>query len=188
MSRMKLNVIAVSVVLLLTSGFAMFFFVPGLRKLKEQRDLVKIESEQTRAEQQRLGNISALYQSIVELDKTMSGARERLPQQRNFGEFLNAVSESLKKSHIEDFTVQPKPPVELDAAKLPAALAIAKGTIILPVRITFEGTLAQLVDFQGRIEKLPRLSHVESLKLTNDESHPGVVQVEFLLLTFSHPS
>jgi Tfp pilus assembly protein PilO len=72
--------------------------------------------------------------------------------------------------------------------RLPANLAIAKGTTLLPVSVSFEGTLAQIVDFQRRMETLPRLSLVESMKLTNDETHPGVLRVDLLLLTYCRPS
>lgn len=188
MSRMKMNAIAVGLVVALTAGFAFGFVVPGMRKLHEHRERVAAEAAQVQSEQQRLGAVSELYSSLVDLDKSMSSFRERLPQQRQFGEFLNSVSDNLKKAQIEDFTVQPKPPVSLDEAKLPADLAIAKGTIILPVRITFEGTLVKLMDFQQRMEDLPRLCHVESLKMKNDETRPGIVDVELLLMTFCYPN
>ncbi|HKQ50605.1 MAG TPA: type 4a pilus biogenesis protein PilO [Phycisphaerae bacterium] len=187
MSRLKLNALVFGIVVILTAGFAFGFAVPGAKKLRQQRDQIASETAQVKAEQERLGNIGELYASIVALDAAMSEFNERLPQHQNFGEFLNSVSENLKASGVEDFAVQPKPPVALDAARLPSSLAVAAGTMILPVRITFDGTLAQLVDFQGRMEALPRLSQVETLKLDNDEAHPGHVRVEMVLLTFCHP-
>lgn len=188
MSRMKLNVLAFGIVVVLTAGFAFGIALPGSKKLRAQRDQIASETVQVKAEQERLGNIGELYASIVELDKAMSHFRERLPQQQNFGEFLNSVSENLKAAGVEDFAVQPKPPVALEAARLPSSLAVAGGTLILPVRITFDGTLAQVVEFQRRMDELPRLSQVESLKIVNDEAHPGFVRVEMVLLTFCHHS
>ncbi len=188
MSKLKLNLIAVGVVVLLTAGFAFGFVVPGVRKLRGQRDRVAAEAAQVRADQRQLGNVSELYESIVELDKTMGDFRARLPEQRSFGDFLNSVSDNLKQAHVEGFSVHPKPAVELDESRLPPPLAIAKGTILLPVRISFDGTLAQVVDFQRRMEALPRLSHVESMKLTNDEDRPGVVRVDLLLITYCRPN
>ena len=38
-----------------------------------------------------------------------------------------------------------------------------------------------------RMEELARLSQVESMKVTNDEAHPGHVRVEMMLLTFCRP-
>ena len=187
MNRVKLNALAFGIVIVLTAGFALGFAMPGAKKLRERRDQIASETAQVKTEQERLGNIGELYASIVELDAAMSQFNERLPQQQNFGEFLNSVSENLKAAGVEDFAVQPKPPVALEAAKLPSSLAVAAGTMILPVRITFDGTLAQLVEFQRRMEELARLSQVESMKLANDESHPGHVRVEMLLLTFCHP-
>lgn len=187
MSRVKLNALAFGIVVVMTAGFAFGFAFPGAKKLREQRDRIASETAMVKAEQERLGNIGELYATIVELDAAMSRFSERLPQQQNFGEFLNSVSENLKAAGVEDFAVQPKPPVALEAAKLPSSLAVAAGTMILPVRITFDGTLAQLVEFQSRMEELPRLSQVESMKLANDEGDPGNVRIEIELQTFCHP-
>jgi Tfp pilus assembly protein PilO len=187
MNRMKLNALAFGIVIVLTAGFMFGFAMPGTRKLREHRTRIDSETAQIKAEQERLGNVGELYASIVELDAAMSRFRERLPQQQNFGEFLNSVSENLKASGVEDFAVQPKPPVALESAKLPPPLAIAAGTTILPVRITFDGPLTQLVEFQRRMEELPRLSQIESMTLANDEANPGHVRIEMVLLTFCLP-
>jgi Tfp pilus assembly protein PilO len=186
MSMLKLNLGVVALVMGLTLGFVLGIVRPGLRELKASQAQITDKQAKVGAQQNQLGNIGNLYASIVQLDEEMRDFRVRLPAERRFGEFLNDLSERLKKCKIDDYAVQPRPALRVDGSKLPATMKLAAGTTILPVGISFRGSFRQMFDFLEGMESLQRLSRVESIKVVNDQQHPGEVTVELTLHTYQH--
>jgi Tfp pilus assembly protein PilO len=187
MSIRRLNVIVVGSVLGLTALFLAALLLPGVRDLRRQRARIGEELQAVAARQQEVGHVGELYASNLEMERQVREQRRQLPADRQFGEFLNALSESLRRRKIGQYVVQPGPEQTLDEARLPDPLRVAAGTAILPVRISFEGSFAQVFDFLKDVEDLPRLSHVESMKVRNDEHGPGRVRAEIVLHTFHQP-
>src|SRR5205814_450922 len=99
--------------------------------------------------------------------------RTRLPADRQFGEFLRSLSDELRRLGVEQNTVQPRAEEHLEATLLPADLKVAGATRILPVQVSFDRNFSQLFEFLKSVEDLPRLSHVESIDITNDEHSPS---------------
>ena len=186
MNMLKLNIAVVALVIALTLGFVLGFVKPGLSEIKACQAQITEKQAKVGAEQNQLGNVGDLYASIVQLDEEMRGFRVRLPEERRFGEFLNDISERLKKCKIDDYVVQPRSALRVDETKLPPTKKLPLGTIILPVSISFRGSFQQLFDFLDGVELLPRLSRVESIKVVNDQQHPGEIAVELTLHTYQH--
>ncbi len=187
MTNLRLNVTVVAIVLVLTSAFVFGLFMPGMGRLREARAELAEKVAKVKTDQQQVGDVSDLYASILHMDEKTRDFRKRLPAERQFGEFLNDLSDNLETSGIEDYSVQPRSAQVLDQAKLPASLKLAEGTILLPVVVSFESDFDDLFKFLRGVESLPRLSHVEMLKLVNDEERPGRVAVEVTLCTYHHP-
>jgi Tfp pilus assembly protein PilO len=186
-NMLKLNIGAALLVIALTAAFVAGLVRPGLKQLSTCQAEITARQAAVRAEQERLGNVGGLYASVLELDEGMRDFRVRLPAERRFGEFLSDLSDNLKKCKIDDYVVQPKPALLVEEGKVPDALKLAGGTAILPVSISFRGSFVQLFDFLTGLESLPRVSHVESIRVVNDEQHPGDVSVEMTLHTYQHP-
>lgn len=187
MSSTKLNLIAIGTVIFLTAGFGLAVVRPGIREVEEQRKLLSTEVDQVRTQQEAVGNIADLYAEIVELNRRMLNFRQRLPEGREFGEFLNQLAEHLRLAEIENYSVEPRPAMDIDESRLPEELKIVRGTVLLPVRVVFEGRFEAVVDFIRRIEDLPRLTHVEKIEIVNRESRPGRIGVELMIHTYYHP-
>ena len=187
MTTLKLNVTVVAIVLVLTSAFVFGLLMPGVGRLREARAELAEKVTKVETDQQQVGDASDLYASILQMDEKTRDFRKRLPAERQFGEFLNDLSDNLEASGIEDYSVQPRPAQVLDQTKLPASLKLTEGTVLLPVVVSFEGDFGGLFEFLRGIESLPRLSHVETLRLVNDEKRPGRVAVELTLCTYHHP-
>lgn len=184
MNVVGLNLLVIAIVLALTGAFGFGLLRPGSRELQACHGRLAAQAQELQAAQQQVGNVSDLYASILTLDEAMHDFRVRLPADRNFGEYLSDVAESLKASRITNYVVQPTPARRVTAEKLPPELSQADGTIILPVSVAFHGGFAQLFDFLDKMETLPRLSHVEHLKIVSDEKRPGDVSVEMVLHTY----
>lgn len=188
MTAVRLNLVVVGTVVVVTAGFAVGLLIPGLRELDRARAEVTGKVSAVQAQQQQVGNVSELYGTIQEMDRQLADFRTRLPEDRQFGEFLNELSENLKRNQIEEYVVQPRLARFLDESKLPADLALAKGTIVLPVNVSFETSFTRLFDFLKGMQAVPRLHHVESMSVVNDEQQPGLIRVEIELLTYHRPT
>lgn len=187
MSVLKLNLIVITVVVAMTGAFVFSLLKPGLGMLEQRRADLVHEIAMAEAAQRALGSVGNLYASLMEMDEKVADFRKRLPAKRKFGEFLNGISENLKQSRIYGYSVQPKPALHLDESRLEASMPLAKGAIVLPVNISFEGRFTKLFGFLERMAAMSRLSHVASISLENDESQPGRVSVEMTLHTYYQP-
>lgn len=188
MSAMKMNILAVAVVLSLTAGFTFGLLTPGVNQLEHKRAEIANAGSEVRAELARLGDVTDIYASILELDRQMQDFREKLPAERRFGEFLSDLSEALKAAAIEDYLVQPRPARELVSDRLPDELGLVAGTTILAVRMVFDTDFQKLFAFLNRIEALPRVSHVESMHVSATEGRPERIHVEIILQTYYAPN
>lgn len=186
MTSARLNLIIIGVVIGLSAIFGFCFMLPGTKTLAAKEREVGCELDQVKNKQTELGNVGELYSSIQEMDQQMKDFREKLPPDKAFGEFLRDVSENLKKEGIDDFVVQPKPPLRIDETHLPPSFEPVKGTVVLPVGLQFETSFEKVFSFLMSMDDLTRISNVESLSLINDESRPGRVHVEMMLRTFQH--
>lgn len=182
----KMNLAAVVLVAALTAGFAFGLLRPGMRALRTCQAEVSAKQVKVQAGQQELGNVGDLYASIVQLDEAMNDFRVRLPQERRFGEFLNDLSDLLRKCEIDDYVVQPKPALHVDETKLPDALRLTAGTTVLRVSIAFSASFARVFEFLDGVERMPRLSRIKSIKLLNDEQRPGEIRAEILVHTYQY--
>ncbi len=187
MSVLKLNLITIAVVVALTTAFTFGLVIPGLKELHWREAQFVGRLAKVQDDQRKVGEVSELYLAIVKNTEQMQDSRTRLPADRALGEFLYDLAENLKKHAIEDYVVLPRSARMVDPAKLPKLLKPAEGTTLLPVKVSFETSFMQLFDFLSGMESLSRLSHVESMKLLNNEQRPGSVQVEMLLHTYHRP-
>jgi len=187
MTIRKLNIIVIATVVVLTGAFVGVLLMPGAKELKRRREELAQQMRAVRDEQQRIGNVSEIYAAILEMDHRLADYQQRLPPERQFGEFLQSLSDRLKMAGIDQNMVMQKPEQGLDDSKLPASLKSAHGTGILPVQVSFDSTFNQLFDFLKSVEMMPRLSHVESLSVANDEASPGRVHADITLHTYYRP-
>ena len=188
MTIMRLNLIVLVTVVVLTGGFVAGLLVPGVKDLRRVRQEVTEQVGAVQAAQGQVGNVSELYASILRTGEQLADFRLHLPEDRQFGEFLNDISENLKRCEIVEYVVQPRPARQLDDSRLTPSFKLAKGTVILPVFVSFETDFGKLFDFLKHMETLPRLFHVESMKLSNNEEQPGLVKVELILQTYHRPA
>jgi Tfp pilus assembly protein PilO len=126
MNSVKLNVIIIGVVVGINFIFGFLFMLPGTKTLAAKEREVSCELDQVKSKQAELGNVSELYTSIQDMDVEMKDFREKLPPDKAFGDFLRDVSENLKKEGIDDFVVQPRPPLRIDETRLPAIISRSK--------------------------------------------------------------
>ncbi|MEK6644860.1 MAG: type 4a pilus biogenesis protein PilO [Planctomycetota bacterium] len=187
MTLKKLNLIVAGVAIGTTAVFVGALAIPGSKKLTAERTMLKEQLAAVQQEQQALGNVSEVYASLVEMNKKNRDFANKLPVERQFGEYLQSLSDTMNRSGIQEGSVQQKGELQIDETALPTHVKLIKGTGVLPVDVGFDSTFAQLFDFLKGVEALPRMSHVESLKITNDEQNPGRIHADLVLHTYYRP-
>ena len=187
MTIRKLNTIVAVSVLSIGGLFAGVLLVPGLKELQRRRAEIHEKVEEVKNTQAQIGRVSDIYTEITAFDQRTGNYRTKLPADREFGEFLRSLSDELRRLGVEQNTVQPKTEEHLEPTLLPADLKLAGTTRLLPVQVSFDSNFSQVFEFLKSVEDLPRLSHVESIDITNDEHSPSHVHAEIMLITFYHP-
>jgi len=187
-SMFKLNLVIVAVVLATAAAFTWGLLLPGMEELRERREKISAGLDEIEQTQRAVGDVGALYASIQSLNEKMRNFREQLPADRRFGAFLNDLSGCLEQSKVSDYAIQPMPSMEVVPERLPEDLKLARGTVILPVRVLFDSSFERVFAFLSRMESLKRLYHVENLELVNDESRPGHVRAKMELHAYHQPT
>lgn len=187
MNEVKGNLITVGVVVLLWAGFALGVLLPGRRSLSEKQQRVEATAQRVRSEYSTVVDMSAVFAEILRLEQDNAHYRERIPSERRFGEFLNNLSQCLQTAGIADFVVEPRPEQLWTEQDLPDELKSARGMTLLRVRVTFQGKFDNLFDFLSAVEAIPRLSHVESMTVRNQEEQIGRIDAEIILRTYYKP-
>jgi len=186
MNANRLNIITILVVLLMSSGFVFGLLMPGARQMQNLREAIAAEQQGVAMRQAEVGDISGLYQQLVELSDDVSTFRERLPADRRLGEFLNNLSDAMSQTGITDFHVQPLPATRVSSEDLPPRLKLAEGTGILPVQIGFRADFQKAFELLGAIELLPRLAYVERLDVEAEDELTGRLSVTMVVQAFHH--
>lgn len=187
MSVKKADLVAVLVVLVIAVGFGLGVLRPSARKLDERRKEIAAAVQEARDIESRASGQSALYASIQELRQDLRDQYRRLPTQRQFGEFLNALTEGLRHVGIEDVTVEPRLPLDLHEERMPEALQAVRGTGILPVRVRFQGRMTPIVEFLDTVETMPRIAQVDMLKMRSVEGSAELVDVDLFIHAYFRP-
>ena len=146
-----------------------------------------MESKQVELAQREVGDVSELYASILRLNEKTKSFRERLPVSRRLGEFRNDLEHCLRNSGITYYRPQELQAMEVNPEKLPASLALAEGTTILPIKLSFGAKFSQVFEFLKRLESLERLAHVESMEIENSEEQAGQLSVQMIIHAYHRP-
>jgi|CXWL01.1.fsa_nt_gi Tfp pilus assembly protein PilO len=188
MSPLRLNIMVIGAVVLLVGGFTFGLLMPGVKDLKASQAQAIEGLTRVKEGQSTIGNVSEIYEAILKMDQETKGFSRRLPNDRQFGEFLNEVSGCLKKSGIIDYSLAPQSPMTLDETQLSGDLKAARDIAILPVGISFRGKFSQVFELLDCLEHLERLSQVEKMSVINEEKRPGSVRIDLVLHTYYHSS
>ncbi len=184
MSLLKVNLAVLLTVLASTTAFAFGLLLPGMEDLRLKERQIDSALEKVRVAQSAVGDVSELYSSILSLNEEMSSFRKKLPAERQFGEFLNALSQCLERSGISDYNIQPKQAETLNAESMPEKLKLAAGTTILPVSVIFEARFGNVFEFLDCVESIDRIVHLDSITLSNHSENPGWIRAEIELQTY----
>lgn len=164
--------IALIVAGVMITVFVMLVYLPKAGHLKNLRAKLQ-ESRQELADvtlrASRVPTVAAEVERLVPIHKQNM---LRLPDDGRVPEFLHEVSAVLAQ---EETTRR-----EL----MPGAPRTETGYVELPITITFDSTFGGAFRTLARIERLERMSRVDSIRITAAPDQSGAVRVELRLVIF----
>ncbi len=187
MSPMRLNVLFVAIVTVLTGGFTAGVLLPGLRELGNARKEVTDAADRTRQAQVSAGEESAVYQAILDLERELTESRRHVPAERQFGEFLNTVSEALRSLGVVDYELRPLTERALAPTDLATANPAKVRAFVLPVRVKIVCSFRTAFEFLEKLSSMPRLTRIAAIEIDGVDSRSPRVEVQLLIETFYCP-
>lgn len=181
MNSARLNLAFVAIVLISAGGFAVGMVVPGWRELESERDRIGVELDQAQQAQAAVSDMTAMYSNVLQLKEREFQLWERIPVEPRVSEFANGLVKSLATLGITQSDIQQELAKNVDETKLPETLRLASNITVLPMTIKFDANFNQVAQFLDAIAAMPRLVHVDDLRLQNNESKPGRLRVAIVL-------
>ncbi len=181
MNLTKLNAIFVTAIVIAAGAFSIGLVFPGLKELEQERNRISEELSQAAGIQRQVGDISSLYQDLMDLREREKALWYEVPPEPRLGQLLNQLSKCVLATGVEKYDIQPDMPRDVDPARLPDQLRLASNLTVQPVVLKFEGKFGQFLQLLEEIKKLERLVRVDTMKILNNESKPGVLSIELVL-------
>lgn len=180
--RQTISLLVVAV----TAGlFFLAAYRPGTLRLESVRAEVQRLNEEISANSVKLASLTSIHQEVLALRKQTSIFGKCVPGEHALGEFLRDLSMILERNGLENHIFQPRPShaVGLECVP-PGTEGVCANIQVQPVLVQCDGHFGGLFASLRDIERLARLSQVDTLKVSADPDHPGHLKAELLINTY----
>jgi Tfp pilus assembly protein PilO len=164
------TIIALASIVGLAGLFLATLYLPGERRMRELRELLRSQQEAVQQHQQAVTEMVSLYQKIQTMSENVSCFDAAIPTRHDFGGAFRYLSVMIESAGLEERMIQPQRVYPLPLGTVSADLSMADGVVIVPLRIEFEGTIEQIYRFFVALEQWPRLTRLEQVRITRQES------------------
>lgn len=119
--------------------------------------------------------LARLARDVDQLRRQVTQNHKTIPARADMGELIRQLSLQIDRAQLagQNITTEPAEP--------------ADDAMALPVVLTFEGSGAAVFDLVDRIENMPRLMQVQSLRLHSEDPAAGRVRGALHLRTYFQP-
>jgi len=107
-----------------------------------------------------------LEEQLLKLEARLGDYETNIPGQRAHGVFLHRIADLMKEHGLSEQVITPGEEIEADRFNC------------IPVSMRCKGELAQISEFYRRLQTQDRLVRIEKVKLSNDNSYSGQVNME----------
>jgi len=159
-----------------TAGFLVLATGAQLQRMSDLKAQIADEQNALDINRKSPESISSLQKEVRELAKTAANYDERIPIESDLGAILQKLAWFAQSRNLRLESVKPGEPVAYsDVTALP---------ILMRVRGPFPAIFAMVKD----IEQMPRLTQVERLVVTTNQSEEAAVSAELAFKVFSRAS
>lgn len=165
MSRSRENLIFAMVTAALLVGFWFLVDRPQRRQLNELNDQIARASAQVAEDATEAQRIPAMRIELERLRAKYADIDQGLPSQQELHEFLREISMTARSQNLIGEEIQPGTP--------------HNGPLYnrLPIVMNFQCSFADLVGFLNKLDRMKRMTRVESLRVTPLKADSGQLQV-----------
>jgi len=107
-----------------------------------------------------------LEEQVLKLEAGLGDYEANIPGQRAHGVFLHRIADLMKEHGLSEQVITPGEEIQADRFNC------------IPVSMRCKGELAQISEFYRRLQTQDRLVRIEKVKLSNDNSYSGQVNME----------
>jgi Tfp pilus assembly protein PilO len=146
---------------------------PCVRDFRGARASIAQHQEELADLQSQAQQVKQTHSKVQLISLQVKNFDRLVPENKDLGGFLEAVSKQLSAAGIKDASTR----------ALPATL-VGK-CAALPIEIRGSGTASQCFDFLQRLENLPRMCSVGRLNLQADAGMTGILSMELTVSIYS---
>ena len=151
----------------IVGGFALFRYLPlrkRLQAIEERRTAQKLALAKAETAKQQL---PLLAEQLQKTQEEIGDYDAKIPRERNhLGVFLQQVTNLMNEHDLRENVIEPGQEIKAD------------GLQCIPVDIRCKGRMDRIFKFYKRMQGLNRLVRIEHVKLNNDSSFSGEVNMQ----------
>lgn len=147
-------------------GFFLFRFLPlhkRIKAVKQNRTSQNMTIAKGISDSEQL---PLFTDQLLKLKAELTNFEANIPEQRNLGAFVHEIAELMNQYKLREQEITPHPEIETDDINC------------IPVSLQCRGNLAQIFNFNQKLQELERLIRIQQVKLINDVDFRGEVLME----------
>lgn len=135
-----------------------FVYVPQGKRLDELRTALTTQELALAADATKAAVVPALLRQVESMKLRYKDFDRRLPKRRELGGFLRDISGHLNQGDLSNQLIEPSNPSREELFHT------------LPIIMRFKGSYLALAGFLQRIDKMERLTRVQTLKIAREKT------------------
>ena len=171
----KQQIVVISAAAVMTAVFVFCGYLPLSSKVKTLRsgnEDMKILIDQRFAE---ISQIPAMRTRVSDLAAKVGNMNERIPGDRNIGDFLNSVAGIMQSCDLKEQLVQPS--AEFSEGKLRC----------IPIELNCKGNLESMFNFFKSLRSSGRLIRIERIEFEGSDKLDGQIKMSTKGLIYYQP-
>ncbi len=134
-----------------------FLYMPQSKRLDELRTEITTQELALAADATKAAVVPSLLREVESMKLQYKDFGRRLPKRRELGGFLREISGHLNQGDLSNQLIEPGNPSREELFHT------------LPIIMRFKGSYLSLAKFLQRIDKMERLTRVQTLKITREK-------------------
>jgi len=159
---MKDSWIVLGVLTGVVAAAVVFMYVPQGKRLDELRTAIATQELELSVNAAKAAVVPNLLQRIESMKLRYKDFDRRLPKRRELGGFLREISGRLNQEDLSNQLIEPGNPSREELFHT------------LPIIMRFKGSYLALASFLKRIDRMERLTRVQTLKIARDKKGGGL--------------
>lgn len=170
--KQQITICVAAVVII--GGFILLRYLPlnsEIKKIDEQMSAQRLVIAKGASDGEQL---PLFEEQLKKLQGELESYERNIPEKRDLGLFLSRIADLMNENNLSEQIIEPREEIR------------GEEFCCIPLDIKCKGTLAQMFKFYQRLQGMDRLIRIEQVKLTNDSSFSGNVNMQTKAVIYYH--